>query len=94
MVRADLVHPDAILQLAQRAGNLKDKGIVVVAAQGTRVEEAKLKEWAEQNAHSLPVGHVQGSEARPRFTWAVRSLPWLILQWSSAKLLTRSLRKL
>jgi hypothetical protein len=94
MVRDGLVHPNAILQLAQRADNLKDKGIVVVAVQGTRVEEAKLKEWAGQNALSLPVGHVQGSEAGTRFAWGVRSLPWLILQWSSAKFLTRSLRKL
>lgn len=70
---------NAVLQLAKRADELKDKGIVTVAVQGTKTEENKLKEWVEQNAIPFPTGRIQGDESKTRFAWGIRSLPWLIL---------------
>ena len=70
---------NAVLQLAKRADELKDKGVVTLAVQGSQAEEAKLKDWVRQNVISLPVGLIQGDENKTRFTWGVRSLPWLIL---------------
>jgi protocatechuate 3,4-dioxygenase beta subunit len=70
---------NTVLQLAKRAGELKDQGIVTVAVQGSQADEAKLKDWVEQNAIPFPTGRIQGDENKIRFAWGVRSLPWLIL---------------
>jgi len=70
---------NTLVQLAKRAGELKDKGIVIVAVQGSQADETKLKDWVRQTAIPLPVGLVQGDENKVRAAWGVRSLPWLIL---------------
>jgi hypothetical protein len=68
-----------VLQLAQRVEELKNKGVVVVAVQGSPADEAKLKDWARQNVVTVPVGMIPGNESKARFAWGVRSLPWLVL---------------
>jgi len=70
---------NTVLQLAKQAEELKAKGIVVVAVQASKAEDAEFKEWVHRNAISFPVGWIQGDENRVRFAWGVRSLPWLIL---------------
>lgn len=70
---------NTVLQLAKRASELKDKGIVTVAVQGTKIEETKFKEWVEQSAISFPIDRIQGDDNKTRLAWGVRSLPWLIL---------------
>jgi hypothetical protein len=70
---------NTVLQLARQAGQRKEKEMVVVLVQASKVEEPAFKEWVRQNAMSLPAGRIQGDENRVRFTWGVRSLPWLIL---------------
>jgi hypothetical protein len=68
-----------ILQLAKRAEELKRKEVFVVAIQASKVDEDKLNEWIKKNNISFPMGLIQGDEEKTRFTWGVRSLPWLIL---------------
>jgi hypothetical protein len=66
-------------QLSRRARELKAQDMIVVAVQASRVDPKDLNEWTEENDVPFPVGIVQGDERKTRFSWGVRSLPWLIL---------------
>ena len=68
-----------ISQLAGRVEELKQKGVIIVAVQASKVDENILSEWIKKNSISFPVGLIQGDEEKTRFTWSVTSLPWLIL---------------
>lgn len=68
-----------IMQLAKQAEQLKQKGVTVVAIQASKVDEKKLNEWVKKNNISFPVGMIHGDEEKTRFTWGVKSHPWLIL---------------
>lgn len=70
---------NCILQLGKRAQELKAKGVSVVAAQASKVDQDAIDEWAKKNNVPFPVGMVQGDEGQTRFTWGVRALPWLTL---------------
>ena len=70
---------NCIMRLAKQAEQLKQKGVVVVAVQASKVNENALNEWMKKYNIPFPVGMVQGDEEKTRFTWGARSLPWLIL---------------
>jgi len=70
---------NCLLQLSTRAKELMAKDAVVVAIQASKIDESALNEWVEKNNIPFPVGTIQGDEEKTRFTWGVRSLPWLIL---------------
>jgi len=70
---------NCLLQLSTRAKELMAKDIVVVAVQASKVDEDTLNEWIKKNNIPFLVGMIQGDEEKIRFTWGVRSLPWLIL---------------
>jgi peroxiredoxin len=66
-------------QLSKRAKEPATKDIAVIAIQASKVDEEKLNDWIKKNNIPFPIGMVQGDEEKIRFTWGVRSLPWLIL---------------
>jgi len=68
-----------VRQLAQKAAALKEKGIIVAAVQTSQVTNNTLNEWAKTNNILFPVGAITADIEKTRFTWGVRSLPWLIL---------------
>ena len=68
-----------IMQLAKQAEQLKQKGIIIVAVQASKVDENTLNDWVNKYKIPFPVGIVQGDDEKTRFAWGVRSLPWLIL---------------
>jgi len=68
-----------IIQLAKQAEQLKQIGVTVVAVQASEVDENALNKWVKKYSIPFPLGMVQGDEEKTRFTWGVRSLPWLIL---------------
>jgi hypothetical protein len=68
-----------IMQLARRAGQLKQKDVTVITVQTTNVDNDTLNGWIQQNNIPFPVGTLRGDEGKTRFTWGVKSLPWLIL---------------
>jgi len=68
-----------IMQLAKQAEQLKQKGIIVVAVQASKIDENKLNDWVKKYKIPFPVGMVQGDVEKSRFAWGLRSLPWLIL---------------
>jgi len=70
---------NCLLQLSTRAKELMAKDVVVVAVQASKVDDSVLKDWVGKNNIPFAVGMVQGDEKKTRFTWGVRSLPWLIL---------------
>ena len=70
---------NCLLQLANQAEQLKEKGIIALAVHTTKVEQVKLDEWINENKISLPVGFVTDEEEQIRFDWGVESMPWLIL---------------
>ena len=70
---------NCIFEISKKAKELKEKGIVIIAVQATKIEKAKLGEWIKENNISFPIGTVQKGEEKIRTNWGVKSLPWLIL---------------
>ncbi|OHB82267.1 MAG: hypothetical protein A2Z38_09950 [Planctomycetes bacterium RBG_19FT_COMBO_48_8] len=68
-----------VIQLAKQAEQLKQKGVVVVIVQASKLDENALKQWIEKYNIPFPMGMIQSDEEKTRFNWGVRSLPWLIL---------------
>ena len=70
---------NCIAQLAKQTERLKEKGLTVAAVQASKVDQDTLDEWVKKNNIPFPVGMIEGDEEEVRFTWGVKSLPWLIL---------------
>jgi len=70
---------NCIIQLSKKAQELKTKNIYAAAIQASKVDESALNEWVKKNNISVPVGIARDDEKKIRFTWAIKSLPWLIL---------------
>jgi Leucine-rich repeat (LRR) protein len=70
---------NCLMQLSRKTKELTAKDIVIVAIQASNVGQDKLNDWVKENNIPFPVGMIQGDEEKTRFTWGVRSLPWLIL---------------
>jgi len=68
-----------IRQLAQRAAELKEKGVTVAAVETSQVAENTLNEWTKKRNIPFQVGAITADIEKTRFTWGVRSLPWMIL---------------
>jgi hypothetical protein len=68
-----------INQLTQQAKTLEEKGGTIIGVQASKSEENTLTEWVKKNSIPFPVGRIQGDEDKTRFTWGVKSMPWLIL---------------
>jgi len=66
-------------EMAKQADQLQKKGISVVAVQAAKIRPDRLDEWAKENSMPFPVGIIEKDVEKTRFTWGVRSLPWLIL---------------
>ena len=66
-------------QLAGRAEQLKEKGVILVAIQASKVDKNALDQWFRKYDISLPAGIVRADEKETIFAWGVKSLPWLIL---------------
>ena len=70
---------NCIARLAKQAEQLREKGLVVAAVQASKVDQNKIDQWVKKNKILVPVGMIQGDEEKTRFSWGVKSLPWLIL---------------
>ena len=70
---------NCILHLNKVANDLKEKDVVVVAVQASKIEQTKLDEWIKKNEINFSVGMIQDGEEKTRLAWGVKSLPWLIL---------------
>ncbi len=70
---------NCLRQLSKRAQELKAKDTVVVAIQSSKTDDEMLNRWIMDQGISFPVGIVKVDEEEIRFTWGIKSLPWLIL---------------
>lgn len=70
---------NCIMRLAKQAEQLKQKGITIVAVQSSQISESKLNEWIKKYNIPFTVGAITADIEKARFTWGIRSLPWLIL---------------
>ena len=70
---------NCIVQLNKKTQELKEKGIVAIAIQASKIDRSILDEWVKNQNISFPIGMIQDDAEKTRFTWGVRSLPWLIL---------------
>jgi len=70
---------NCVIELGRRAEELKEKGVTTVAIQASKVDANELNEWAKKNGIPFPVEMIQVDEAKARFNWGVKSLPWLVL---------------
>ena len=70
---------NTVIRLARRVEELKQKDVVIIAIHVSKITEDTLDKWIKDQSISFPVGMVQGDEEEARFTWGVKSLPWLIL---------------
>ena len=66
-------------QLAKQAESLKDKGVIVVAVQASKIDQNALDGWAKKYNVPFLIGMVQSDSETTRFALGVKSLPWLIL---------------
>ena len=81
-----------IKKLAEQAENLAQQNVTIVAAQTSKAEQRLLDEWVKQNdirlltrasqrsaASQSSISIVQADAEAIKYSWGVRSLPWLIL---------------
>jgi beta-lactamase regulating signal transducer with metallopeptidase domain/protocatechuate 3,4-dioxygenase beta subunit len=66
-------------QLAGRVEQLREKGVILVAIQASKVNKNALDQWARENDVSFSSGMVGTDEKETLSAWNVKSLPWLIL---------------
>ncbi len=65
-------------QLSEKAQQLKEKNIAVVAVHA-KADKNSLKKWIAENNIPFHVGLIENDEEKIRYNWGVRSLPWMIL---------------
>ena len=67
------------LQLDKRAKLLAEKGIYTVLVYAGPIVESALNDWLRKNRITIPSGKFDGNMQVLGRTWAVQSLPWLVL---------------
>ncbi|MHC4560829.1 MAG: carboxypeptidase regulatory-like domain-containing protein, partial [Planctomycetota bacterium] len=70
---------NCIIRLARQTQQLGQKGVIIVAVQASKIDENTLNQWVKKYNIPFAVGMIQGDEEKTKFSWGVRSLPWLIL---------------
>ena len=70
---------NCISRLVERAGQLRQNDIIVIAVQTSKDGGNSLNEWLIENKVPFTIRTIQGKEEQVRFNWGVKSLPWLIL---------------
>lgn len=68
-----------INELARRANDLKQKEIIIISAQASKIDKKTLADWIKKSNVTFPIGQIQGDDEKIRFNWGVKMLPWLIL---------------
>ncbi|HUS89806.1 MAG TPA: hypothetical protein VMW91_10700, partial [Desulfosporosinus sp.] len=65
--------------LAEKAGNLADKGITVLCVHASEVDGEILNKWIRDYNVPFTAKMIAQDAEKIRFAWGVKSLPWLIL---------------
>jgi len=70
---------NCINQLSERAEQLKQLNITVIAVQASGIEDETFKNWIQENKISLSAGILPGNMEEKLRDWGVKAMPWLIL---------------
>ena len=70
---------NCMMELAKRSKELKEKDVIIIIVQASKVERAKIDVWIKENEIFFPVGMIEGNEEKTQSAWGIKSLPWLIL---------------
>jgi hypothetical protein len=65
--------------LGKQAGDLQERGVIVVAIQAAATDETARKAWVKERGDKLPLGQIRKDVDKVKIAWGVQSLPWLIL---------------
>jgi len=70
---------NCVQQLSKRVKLLADKGIYTVLVYAGPIVESAVNDWLRKNRVTIPSGKFDGNMQVLGRTWAVQSLPWLVL---------------
>lgn len=70
---------NCLMQLSKRAQELKEKDIAVVVIQASKIDKSTLDKWVKEQNIPFMVRMIEAEDEKTRFTWGIKSLPWLIL---------------
>ena len=70
---------NCVQQLSKRAKLLAEKGVDTVLVYAGQIVDSWLNDWLRKNGITITCGKYDGDIAILGRTWAVQSLPWLIL---------------
>jgi thiol-disulfide isomerase/thioredoxin len=68
-----------ITELSKQADELKQKGVIIVAVQASKIDKNALNEYVKKYNITFPVGMIEAEEEKTKLDWGVKSLPWLIM---------------
>jgi len=74
-----------MIQLTKQAEQLKNKGVITVVVQASKIDQETLNQWIKKYNIPFPVGMIQGDDEKIRSKWGVQSLPWLILTLTDSR---------
>jgi len=70
---------NCVQTLNKKANLLADKGIYTVLVYAGPIVESALNDWLRKNRVTIPSGKFDGNMQALGRTWALQSLPWLVL---------------
>ena len=70
---------NGVQQLSKRAKLLSEEGVDTVLVYANQIVDSRLNDWLRKNRITIPCGKFDGDIAALGRTWALQSLPWLIL---------------
>jgi hypothetical protein len=70
---------NCINELRKRTRQFKEKEVTVIVVQTSQTNQDRLNEWTKENNIPFSNGMIKKDVEKTRFTWGVKSLPWLIL---------------
>ena len=66
-------------RLTEQAGDLADKGISVLCVHVSEIDDKAINEWMKNYNIPFTLKTITQDAEKTRFSWGVKSLPWLIL---------------
>jgi hypothetical protein len=75
----DQISRNTLLAISRKAASLEEKGMQIFAIQMSGAEPNELRQWVQQIKAGFPVASVVSEDAVVRYTWAAKSIPWLVL---------------
>jgi hypothetical protein len=70
---------NCIVQLARKADEFNQRGVMVIGIQAAETDAAALEQWLKDQSIAIPVGSIKADVKKAISAWGVQSLPWLVL---------------